>query len=385
MSHNSFGHLFRITTWGESHGPAIGVVVDGCPPGLPLTEGHIQPFLDRRRPGQSRFTTQRQEPDQVEILSGTYEGLTTGTPISLLIRNVDQRSKDYAAVARAYRPGHADFAYDAKYGLRDPRGGGRASARETAARVAAGAVARQVLGEGVRIHAYLVELGGDPIDRSRFDLAEVDRNPFFCPDRDAAARRLREATAGCEDGELFLEYRESEAIAIDDGRIRSASYDATRGFGLRAVAGEAAGYAHAGELSDAALARAAGAVKAVRQGHSGTLEAGPRATNARLYTDANPLAQMDFAAKTALLQEIDAFARAADPRVVQVMASITGEWQAVQILRPDGQRVADLRPLVRFSVSVVVEKDGRRESGTFGTGGRFDYARILAGGAWKAG
>ncbi len=188
MSHNSFGHLFRFTTWGESHGPAIGVVVDGCPPGLPLTEAHIQPFLDRRRPGQSRFTTQRQEPDEVEILSGTYEGRTTGTPISLLIRNVDQRSKDYAEVARAYRPGHADFAYDAKYGLRDPRGGGRASARETAARVAAGAVARQVLGEGVRISAYLVEMGGDAIDRARFDPAEVERNPVFCPDPEAAAR-----------------------------------------------------------------------------------------------------------------------------------------------------------------------------------------------------
>lgn len=216
-------------------------------------------------------------------------------------------------------------------------------------------------------------------------LATTDALFFGLLDRDAAERRLREATEGCEDGELFLEYRESEAIAIDDGRIRSASYDATRGFGLRAVSGEAAGYAHAGELSDAALARAAETVKAVRQGRSGTLEAGPRATNARLYSDANPLAAMDFGAKTALLQEIDAFARARDPRVVQVMASITGEWQAVQILRPDGQRVADLRPLVRFSVSVVVEKDGRRETGSFGTGGRFDYARILAGDAWKAG
>ncbi len=188
MSFNSFGHSFRFTTWGESHGPAIGCVVDGCPPGLPLTEDHIQPFLDRRRPGQSRFTTQRQEPDRVEILSGTHEGLTTGTPISLLIRNVDQRSKDYAEVARAYRPGHADWAYDAKYGLRDPRGGGRASARETAARVAAGAVARQVLGEAVRICGYVVELGGDPIDRAAFDAAEIGSNPFFCPDAAAAAR-----------------------------------------------------------------------------------------------------------------------------------------------------------------------------------------------------
>jgi TldD protein len=216
-------------------------------------------------------------------------------------------------------------------------------------------------------------------------LATTDALFFGLLDRDAAERRLREATAGCEDGELFLEYRESEAISIDDGRIRAASYDATRGFGLRAVSGEAAGYAHSGELSDAALGRAAEAVKAVRQGRSGTIEAGPRATNARLYADANPLAQMDFAAKTALLQEIDAFARARDPRVVQVMASITGEWQAVQILRPDGQRVADLRPLVRFGVSVVVEQDGRRETGSFGTGGRFDYARVLGAEAWKAG
>ncbi|MFN3371236.1 MAG: chorismate synthase [Sphingomonadaceae bacterium] len=188
MPLNSFGQLFRFTTWGESHGPAIGVVVDGCPPGLALTEADIQPFLDRRRPGQSRFTTQRQEPDAVEILSGTYEGRTTGTPISLVIRNVDQRSKDYAEVARAYRPGHADYAYEAKYGLRDPRGGGRSSARETAARVAAGAVARRVLGDGVRIRGYLVELGGDAIDRAAFDDAEIDRNPFFCPDAGAAAR-----------------------------------------------------------------------------------------------------------------------------------------------------------------------------------------------------
>ncbi|MGL6044789.1 MAG: chorismate synthase [Sandaracinobacteroides sp.] len=188
MSHNSFGHLFRFTTWGESHGPALGAVVDGCPPGLALSESDIQPLLDRRRPGTSRFTTQRQEPDQVEILSGTYEGRTTGTPVSLLIRNVDQRSKDYSEVARAYRPGHADYAYDAKYGLRDPRGGGRSSARETAARVAAGAVARAVLTDVVQIRGYLVELGGDAIDRAAFDPAEIDRNPFFCPDAAAAAR-----------------------------------------------------------------------------------------------------------------------------------------------------------------------------------------------------
>jgi TldD protein len=171
-----------------------------------------------------------------------------------------------------------------------------------------------------------------------------------------ALKRLREGTQGAEDGELFLEYRESEAISLDDGRIRSASYDTTRGFGLRAVHGEAAGYAHSGEISDAALARAATTVQAVRQGRSGTLDVGPRATNARLYEPTNPLTEMDFAAKTALLMEIDAHARALDPRVVQVSASITGEWQAVQILRPDGSRVADIRPLVRFNVSIVVEE-----------------------------
>ena len=145
MSRNTFGHLFRFTTWGESHGPALGAVVDGCPPGLLLSEADIQPFLDERRPGQSKFTTQRREPDAVRILSGTFEGRTTGTPISLMIENVDQRSKDYGEVAKAYRPGHADYAYDAKYGFRDYRGGGRSSARETAARVAAGAVARAVV------------------------------------------------------------------------------------------------------------------------------------------------------------------------------------------------------------------------------------------------
>ena len=187
MSNNSFGHLLRFTTWGESHGPAIGAVVDGCPPGLVLSETDIQPWLDKRRPGTSRFTTQRQEPDQVRILSGVYEGLTTGTPISLMIENVDQRSKDYSEVGKAYRPGHADYAYDAKYGHRDPRGGGRSSARETASRVAAGAVARLVIAE-VRVRAYLVELGGIAIDYSRFDDAEIDRNPFFCPDPVAAAR-----------------------------------------------------------------------------------------------------------------------------------------------------------------------------------------------------
>lgn len=187
MSLNGFGHVFRFTTWGESHGPAIGAVVDGCPPGLALSEADIQPWLERRRPGTSRFTTQRREPDQVRILSGLYEGRTTGTPISLVIDNVDARPKDYAAVASAYRPGHADFAYDAKYGFRDPRGGGRSSARETASRVAAGAVARRVVPE-VTIRAFLVELGGDRIDRAAFDDTAIDANPFFCPDPAAAAR-----------------------------------------------------------------------------------------------------------------------------------------------------------------------------------------------------
>ncbi len=187
MSHNTFGHLFRVTTWGESHGPAIGCVVDGCPPRLPLTEADIQPWLDRRRPGQSKFTTQRQEPDQVKILSGVFEGVTTGTPIALGIDNVDQRSRDYSAIAAQYRPGHADLAYDLKYGIRDYRGGGRSSARETAMRVAAGAVARQVLGSEVRIRGALVQMGPHKIDRSRWDWAAMDKNPFFCPDPVAAA------------------------------------------------------------------------------------------------------------------------------------------------------------------------------------------------------
>src|ERR1700750_2158057 len=172
MSLNSFGHVFRFTTWGESHGPAIGAVVDGCPPGLALSEADIQPFLDARRPGQSKFTTQRQEPDAVRILSGVFEGRTTGTPISMMIENVDQRSKDYSEVALAYRPGHADYAYDAKYGFRDYRGGGRSSARETAARVAPGGIARVAIPE-VRIRGYLVELGGDRIDPAAFDADQI--------------------------------------------------------------------------------------------------------------------------------------------------------------------------------------------------------------------
>ena len=193
MSHNSFGHLFRITTWGESHDPALGVVVDGCPPGLPLTAEFIQTFLDRRKPGQSRFVTQRREDDLVEILSGVFEDdrtggpVTTGTPISLLIRNTDQRSKDYGDIRDKYRPGHADVAYDLKYGVRDYRGGGRSSARETAARVAAGAVARRVI-EGVTIRGALVQIGKEKIDRANWDWSAVDDNPFFCPDREAVPR-----------------------------------------------------------------------------------------------------------------------------------------------------------------------------------------------------
>ncbi|MBH0239813.1 chorismate synthase [Methylobrevis albus] len=192
MSHNSFGHLFRVTTWGESHGPALGCVVDGCPPGIPLEAAEIQQWLDRRKPGQSRFVTQRQEPDTVEILSGVFSDdrtggqVTTGTPISLMIRNVDQRSKDYGDIRDQYRPGHADYAYDMKYGVRDYRGGGRSSARETAARVAAGAVARKIL-PGVTIRGALVQIGPHKVDRSRWDWTTVDDNPFFCPDPVTAA------------------------------------------------------------------------------------------------------------------------------------------------------------------------------------------------------
>jgi chorismate synthase len=191
MSHNSFGHLFRVTTWGESHGPALGCVVDGCPPGIALTAEEIQVWLDRRKPGQGKFVTQRREPDEVKILSGVFEDaatggqVTTGTPISLLIENVDQRSKDYSEIATAFRPGHADWPYFAKYGVRDYRGSGRASARETAARVAAGAVARKVIA-GVRIRAALVQIGPHAIDRSRWDWDAVGDNPFWSPDPDIA-------------------------------------------------------------------------------------------------------------------------------------------------------------------------------------------------------
>ncbi len=191
MSHNTFGHLFRVTTWGESHGPALGCVVDGCPPGLSLAEADIQPWLDKRRPGQGRHVTQRQEPDAARILSGVFEGRTTGHPISLMIENVDQRSKDYGEIAHQFRPGHADYAWAAKYGVRDYRGGGRSSARETAARVAAGAVARKVLEAatpgGVAIRAGVVKIGPHAADPSRFDWDAITQNPFWSPDREIVA------------------------------------------------------------------------------------------------------------------------------------------------------------------------------------------------------
>jgi chorismate synthase len=191
MSFNTFGHLFRVTTFGESHGVAIGCVIDGCPPRMPLTEADIQPYLDKRRPGQSRFTTQRREPDQVKILSGVFideasgEQVTTGTPIALVIDNVDQRSKDYTDIKDKYRPGHADYTYDAKYGIRDHRGGGRQSARETATRVAAGAIARKVV-PGMRVRGALIQMGEHRIESERWNWDEVERNPFFCPDAEKA-------------------------------------------------------------------------------------------------------------------------------------------------------------------------------------------------------
>lgn len=192
MSGNGFGHLFRFTTWGESHGPSIGAVVDGVPPLLPLSEADIQPWLDCRRPGQNRFTTQRQEADEVKIVSGVFEGKTTGTPVGLLIENTDQRSKDYGDIKDTYRPGHADWVYERKYGIRDYRGGGRSSARETAMRVAAGAVARVVLNGlvkgGVIIRGAMVQMGDDAIDRSQWSWAVCEGNPFWCPDAHAATR-----------------------------------------------------------------------------------------------------------------------------------------------------------------------------------------------------
>jgi chorismate synthase len=187
MASNSFGTLFRFTTWGESHGPAIGVVIDGCPPLIPLEEGDIQSWLDKRKPGQSRFTTQRQEADKVRILSGVFEGVTTGSPISLIIENADTRSKDYGDIKDKFRPGHADYTTWIKYGIRDTRGGGRSSGRETACRVAAGAVARKILGDTISLRGAVAQIGPHKIDRGKWDWSEVDRNPFFCPDPTAAA------------------------------------------------------------------------------------------------------------------------------------------------------------------------------------------------------
>ena len=190
MSFNTFGHLFRVTTWGESHGPALGATVDGCPPGVPVTAEAIQHWMDKRKPGQSKYTTQRREPDTVEILSGVFDGVSTGTPIQLMIRNTDQRSKDYGDIAEKFRPGHADITYWQKYGIRDYRGGGRSSARETAARVAAGGIARaalELLAPQVRVTGYMVQMGTQSIDRARFDWDEIALNPFWVPDAKAAA------------------------------------------------------------------------------------------------------------------------------------------------------------------------------------------------------
>lgn len=187
MSFNTFGNVFTFTTWGESHGEAIGAVVDGVPPLIPLSEQDIQPYLDKRKPGQSKFVTQRQESDTVKILSGVFEGKTTGTPISLIIQNEDQRSRDYGEIKDKFRPGHADYTYIQKYGIRDYRGGGRSSARETAMRVAAGAIARKILGESIKIRAALIQIGTEKIHRDNWDWNEVNNNPFFCPDSKSAA------------------------------------------------------------------------------------------------------------------------------------------------------------------------------------------------------
>jgi len=187
MSHNTFGHVWKVTTWGESHGPAIGCVIDGTPPGLALSEQDIQVYLDQRRPGQSKYTTARQEPDQVKILSGVFEGKTTGTPIHLQIQNVDARSKDYGNIAENYRPGHADYTYDAKYGFRDYRGGGRSSARETAMRVAAGAIARKILSDDISIRGALVQIGPNKINRDNWDWSQTSENPFWSPDAESVA------------------------------------------------------------------------------------------------------------------------------------------------------------------------------------------------------
>jgi chorismate synthase len=221
MSYNTFGRVFRFTTWGESHGPALGVVIDGCPPGIPLREKDIQPFLDARKPGQNRYTTQRKEADAVRILSGVFQDadgqqVTTGTPIHLMIENTDQRSKDYSEIAQAYRPGHADYTYDAKYGIRDYRGGGRSSARETAARVAAGAVARLVIPE-VTITGYVCELGGDHIEREAINYDNIGKNPFFCPDSWAATRWAEKVEAARKSGSSLGAVVECVATGVPAG------------------------------------------------------------------------------------------------------------------------------------------------------------------------
>ena len=191
MSLNSFGHMYKVTTWGESHGPSLGATIDGCPPGIEIDQNKLQVWMDKRKPGQTKYTTQRNEADSVEILSGVFEGVSTGTPIQLIIKNTDQRSKDYSEIAQTFRPGHADITYWQKYGIRDYRGGGRSSARETAARVAAGGVARLVLkhlAPNVEIYGYMTQMGDQKIDRSRIDLNQIDDNPFWCPDLKAVSK-----------------------------------------------------------------------------------------------------------------------------------------------------------------------------------------------------
>ncbi|MGR3491891.1 MAG: chorismate synthase [Shimia sp.] len=220
MSMNSFGHLFRVTTWGESHGPALGATVDGCPPGVPVDEAAIQVWLDRRKPGQNRYTTQRREADEVRILSGVFEGVTTGTPIQLMIENTDQRSKDYGDIAETFRPGHADITYWQKYGIRDYRGGGRSSARETAARVAAGGVARAALAKlcpELKITGYMVQMGPHGIDRSRFDWDQIDQNPFWTPDPQAAEAWATKLDALRKQGESVGAIIECTAQSVPPG------------------------------------------------------------------------------------------------------------------------------------------------------------------------
>lgn len=218
MASNSFGTIFRFTTWGESHGPAIGCVVDGCPSLIDLSEADIQPFLDKRKPGQNKFTTQRREADAVRILSGVFEGKTTGTPISLLIENEDQKSKDYGDIAEKFRPGHADYTYQMKYGIRDYRGGGRSSARETAMRVAAGAIAHKILASaGITIQGYMVQMGDDAIDRANFDATQIDQNPFWCPDAKAAARWEAKLDAARKDGSSLGAIIEVVATGVPAG------------------------------------------------------------------------------------------------------------------------------------------------------------------------